>query len=101
MPARKSQHTARPGFVNRNGQVVVRNTRQAGTDHLQYVYQMGCSACGHVYGTNGAEVYERRCPKCGGGIPGLPVTSCCGHGHGGKKGGSTDRRTCCGLFEDE
>lgn len=55
--------TAKPGFINRNGQVVIRNTGKPGTDHGQSVYQLGCSGCGHVYGANGSDIFERRCPK--------------------------------------
>lgn len=67
----KPSPTTCTGYVNRNGQVVVRNTRRAGTDHGQYVYQLGCSLCGHVYGANGSDIFQRKCPKCQGGQPGL------------------------------
>jgi Zn finger protein HypA/HybF involved in hydrogenase expression len=63
--------TTQPGYVNRNGQVVIRNTGIPGTDHLQTVYQLGCSNCGHVYGANGTDIHLRRCPKCQSGAPGL------------------------------
>jgi endonuclease III len=61
------------GYVNRNGQVVVRNTRIAGTDKNQYVYQLACSHCGHVYGANGSDIHLRLCPKCQGGAAGLEL----------------------------
>lgn len=64
--------TTYPGFVNRHGQVVIYNTRKDGTDHLEKIYKLGCSNCGHVYGANGADIFERRCPNCGGGEAGLP-----------------------------
>jgi len=67
--------TAQPGYVNRNRQVVVRNTGLPGTDHGQSVYQLGCSDCGHVYGANGSDIHLRLCPKCQGGAPGLALTS--------------------------
>ncbi|MGA3162064.1 MAG: hypothetical protein ABSC77_12680 [Terracidiphilus sp.] len=60
------------GYVNRNGQVVVRNTGLLGTDHGQSVYQLGCSLCGHVYGANGSDIHLRKCPEHQGGAPGLP-----------------------------
>jgi hypothetical protein len=63
--------TTRRGYVNRNGQVVIRNTRLPGTDHGQTVYQMGCSVCGHVYGANGSDIHLRRCPLHDRGAPGL------------------------------
>lgn len=67
----KAKPTTCTGYVNRNGQVVVRNTRAPGTDHGQSVYQLGCSHCGHAYGANGSDIHERKCPKCQGGAAGL------------------------------
>lgn len=66
--------TAKPGFVNDNFQVVIRNTGLAGNDHLQKVYQLGCSICGHVYGANGSDIHERKCSKHDSGKPGLPYS---------------------------
>jgi hypothetical protein len=66
MPSRKGA-TTRTGYVNKNGQVVVRNTRLPGTDHLQWVYQLGCSQCGYIYGANGSDIFQRKCPVCQGG----------------------------------
>jgi Zn finger protein HypA/HybF involved in hydrogenase expression len=71
--------TTQPGFVNRNRQVVIRNTGLPGSDHMQSVYQLGCSDCGHVYGANGSDIHLRLCPKCQGGAPGLSFT---GANHG-------------------
>ncbi len=59
------------GFVNKNSQVVIRNSGKPGTDHLQNIYQIGCSKCGWVYGANGSDIHERKCPGCQGGEPGL------------------------------
>ena len=61
-----------PGFENRNRQTVIRTTGLAGTDHGQYVYVLRCGACGHEYGANGSDIFQRRCPRCQGGKPGLP-----------------------------
>lgn len=63
--------TTQPGYVSRNGQVVIRDTGLPGTDHLQTVYQLGCSDCGHVYGANGSDIHLRLCPNCQGGAMGL------------------------------
>jgi hypothetical protein len=63
--------TTEPGYVNRNGQTVVRRTDKAGTDHGQTVYVLRCRECGHEYGANGTDIFQRKCPKCGGGRPGL------------------------------
>lgn len=68
----KVRSTTEPGFVNANGQITVRNTGTPGTDHYQYVYQLACSGCGHVYGANGSDIHERKCPNCQGGRTGLP-----------------------------
>lgn len=70
-PRTKLNPTTCTGYVNRNGQVVIRNTRLPGTDKNQYVYQLGCSHCGAVYGANGSDIHDRKCPNCDGGKPGL------------------------------
>lgn len=66
--------TVEPGTVNENGQQVV---RRAGRDAQgmagQRVYALRCSRCGHEYGEEGIRVHLRKCPKCQGGKPGLPV----------------------------
>ncbi len=69
--------TTQTGYVNRNGQVTIRNTDLAGNDHLQYTYQLACSHCGHNYGSNGSDIFERKCPKreCQGGKAGLALTA--------------------------
>ncbi len=65
-------YSTRPGYVNPRGQVVIRNTGLRGTDRGQTVYQVGCSVCGHVYGSNGSDIFERRCPMHDHGRPGMP-----------------------------
>lgn len=67
--------TTQPGFVNRNSQVVIRNTHACGSDYGQSIYQMACVICGCVYGTNGSEIFERKCPACQGGQPGPGYTA--------------------------
>lgn len=66
--------TTLPGFVNVNGQITIRDTAIPGTDHLQRIYQLGCSHCGHVCGANGSDIHERRCPNCQDGAEGLPLS---------------------------
>jgi hypothetical protein len=63
--------TTQPGYANRNSQVVIRNTNLPGTDRGQTVYQLACVVCGHVYGANGSDIFERKCPKCQSGAKGL------------------------------
>ena len=63
--------TTRVGYLNRNGQMVVRPTGLAGNDHLQYIYVLRCRHCGNEYGANGSDIFQRKCPRCQGGKPGL------------------------------
>ncbi|WP_206678056.1 hypothetical protein [Martelella limonii] len=74
-PERQQQHrhakTTRPGYRNRNGQIVIADTGLPGTDHNQRIYQLCCGRCGHNYGANGSDIHLRRCPACDGGKPGL------------------------------
>jgi hypothetical protein len=73
----RSRGTTSPGFENKNGQIVVKGTSKSGTDHNQYIYILRCNHCGTVYGANGSDIWERRCPKpksvchAGGGRPGI------------------------------
>jgi hypothetical protein len=66
------KRTTEIGYVNRNGQTVIRATGLPGTDHLQRVYVLRCGKCGDEYGANGSDIHGRKCPSCGGGQPGLP-----------------------------
>ena len=69
--ARGGKGTTRPGYRNRNDQVVVRRTETPGNDHNQVVYELECGGCGQRYGANGSDIWQRKCPGCGGGQPGL------------------------------
>jgi hypothetical protein len=61
-----------PGAVNKNGQVVIHDTGLRGTEQSSRIIQLGCSKCGTFYGANSTHVWERLCPKCQRGKPGLP-----------------------------
>ena len=63
--------TTEPGFKNSNGQIVLRGTGEPGNDHNQTVYVLRCDECGHEYGANGSDIWQRRCPSCQGGAKGL------------------------------
>ncbi len=63
--------TTQPGYVNRNGQVVIRHTGLPGTDHGQMVYELQCSHCSYSCGANGSDIFQRKCPNCQGGAAGL------------------------------
>jgi hypothetical protein len=67
----KEHPTTQPGYVNRNDQIVVRDTNRPGNDHLQYVYILACQRCQNEYGANGSDIWLRKCPACQNGAPGL------------------------------
>jgi hypothetical protein len=68
---RIGERTTDIGFNNRNRQKVIRRTSFLGADHCQYVYALLCSDCGHNYGANGSDIFQRKCPRCQSGKPGL------------------------------
>lgn len=68
---RRSKGTTEIGYVNRNDQEVRARTALPGNDFNQRVYEIQCRRCGHHYGANGSDVFQRRCPACDGGAPGL------------------------------
>lgn len=67
-----SKGTTRPGYTNKNRQRVIESTGLAGTDYNAVVYRLRClkATCGHEYGANGTDIWQRRCPKHDGGAPG-------------------------------
>jgi hypothetical protein len=66
-----SGETVEIGYLNPNGQQCGGHCGVPGTDHVQYAYKTECIMCGYVYGTNGTDMFERRCPECQGGAPGI------------------------------
>ena len=65
--------TTQIGYVNRNNQRCTGHRGVSGTDHGQYAYRLECLNlnCGCIYGANGTDVFQRKCPRCGGGRPGI------------------------------
>lgn len=63
--------TTKIGYVNRNQQECGGHRGVAGTDHNQRAYRMECLHCGHVYGANGSDVFQRKCSECQGGEAGI------------------------------
>ncbi len=59
------------GYMNCNGQRCCGHRAVPGTDYEQYAYKLECTKCGYVYGANGTDVHERRCPECQRGAPGI------------------------------
>jgi Zn finger protein HypA/HybF involved in hydrogenase expression len=54
------------GNVNNNNQKFIRRMNR------EYVVVLHCIDCNYEYGANGLDFYERKCPKCQGGLVGLP-----------------------------
>ena len=59
------------GFRNREGQQVIRKTARTGSAPGQRVFVLHCTVCDHGYGADGCDIYDRLCPKCQDGPPGL------------------------------
>ena len=61
------------GALNRNRQSLLAKTPFDGTDYNQKIWAVRCTqpGCGHVYGVNGSDFFERKCPKCQAGVPGI------------------------------
>ncbi len=66
-----SGKTTNVGYVNRNGQENLGCTGEPGTDHCQKVYILRCRKCGTEYGANGSDIFQRKCPHCQSGRPGI------------------------------
>lgn len=60
------------GYVNRNRQRCHGHRGRSGNDHGQRAYKVECLLCGHTYGVNGTDLFQRRCPNCQGGKAGIP-----------------------------
>ncbi len=63
----------KPGDINRNGQQILRQTAERGSDHNARVWILKCRHCSNVYGCNNTDAWERKCPKCQNGNDGLPI----------------------------
>lgn len=55
------------GYINKNNQKNIGRTDNPGNDHQQWYYNMECLNCGHVYNSNGTDIWQKKCPKCQGG----------------------------------
>ena len=69
----RSGRTTGLGYLNRNRQCVEMHTGLPGNDHLQRIYVLHCRDCDHRYGCNGSDIFQRRCPNCQQGRPGLAI----------------------------
>jgi hypothetical protein len=52
---------------------VIRKTDRTGSAPGQRVFILRCTVCNHEYGADGCDIYDRLCPKCQDGPPGLAV----------------------------
>ena len=66
-----SSKTTTVGYVNRNRQEVHGTRGISGNDHLQKSYKLKCLYCGHCYGSNGSDIFQRKCPICQDGAKGI------------------------------
>ena len=61
--------------INKHDQMCLGHRGVGSCNHYnQTAYKMRClkPKCGHVYGANGCDVWQRKCPKCDGGERGIP-----------------------------
>ena len=65
--------TTKPGYENTNRQRVLENTGLPGNDHNAIKYRLKCLDCGHEYGANGTDIWQRKCPAHDNGADGLPL----------------------------
>ena len=79
--------TTRPGYINENDQITIRNTGIPGNHYNQKIYQIACSRCSLNYGANGCDIFERKCPRCGDGEEGIPFCN-------GSSGCFTGAKSC-------
>ena len=63
--------TTQIGCVNQHDQECRGTLKVKGTDHEQYAYKVECLRCGYVYGANGSDLHERKCPNCQEGAAGI------------------------------
>jgi len=61
------------GEINANRQELLRRTEVRGTDANSWGWIVKCRNCGHIYGCNSTDFWERKCPTCQKGRPGLEV----------------------------
>jgi putative restriction endonuclease len=62
-----------PGDVNKNNQQLLRLTTESGTDYNARIWVLKCRSCGNIYGSNSTDAWERKCPHCQNGRPGLDI----------------------------
>jgi len=66
-----STETTTIGFENIRNQKVHGHRNVPGTDHCQTAYKLECLDCGEIYGANGSDIFQRKCPRCQNGAAGI------------------------------
>jgi len=63
------------GQTNKNGQTLLKKTDAKSTTHpFAKIWEMQCTHCQHVYGSNGCDSHIRKCPQCyPNAAPGEPI----------------------------
>ena len=66
MRKQANKGTTKAGYINENGQKNLGRIEppRVGTDHDQYIHVINCTRCGVIYGSNGSDIFQRKCPKC-------------------------------------
>ncbi|MEN8136635.1 MAG: hypothetical protein ABFS18_14045 [Thermodesulfobacteriota bacterium] len=64
--------TTQIGYINRKNQKNHGHMNLQGNDHGALAYKLECLLCGHIYGANGTDIFQRKCPACQNGKPGIP-----------------------------
>jgi len=59
------------GYINRNNQEVHGTRGVDGSEKNQKAYKMRCLNCEALYGSNGSEIFHRKCPDCQDGKPSI------------------------------
>jgi hypothetical protein len=59
--------TTKAGYVTKNGHEVLQATDLPVNDRNQVVYVLRCRSSGYCFGANGSDIWQRKCPACGGG----------------------------------
>jgi hypothetical protein len=67
------------GETNSKQQKLLDKTEKPGNLKNAHLWIVRCmrtikgEACDHIYGANGEDFFERKCPKCDGGAKGIPL----------------------------
>ena len=61
------------GEINKRGQKLLAKTDKPGNLKNAHLWIVQCVRCSHIYGVNGEDFWQRRCPLCDSGADGLPL----------------------------